>query len=186
MLRRASIADLDAVMALERATFDDDAWPKEAMRRELEGEHGFYLVVVDVDVRIAGDAPAIVGYAGLLAPAGSGQGDIQTIAVDPVHRGAGVGRALMTTLIDEARRRGADEVFLEVRADNPVARALYTSLGFVEIGVRRRYYRGGVDAIHMKLDVPPAVAAPAATAASPVALPGPASGEPNATEGHEG
>ncbi|WP_395246055.1 ribosomal protein S18-alanine N-acetyltransferase [Agromyces sp. MMS24-K17] len=183
MLRRASIDDLDAIMVLERSTFTDDAWPEDAMRRELLGEHGFYLVVVD-----DGDPAAVLGYAGLLAAAGGGQGDIQTIAVDPGRRGHGVGRALMTTLIDEARRRGADEVFLEVRADNPVARGLYASLGFLEIGVRRRYYRGGIDAIHMKLDVPPAVAAPAASSVGGLVpgVPPAAEAGVDVTEGPEG
>ena len=159
MLRRARPDDLDAIMALERSTFASDAWPVEAMRSELAGEHGYYLVGVD---EAAPDV--VVAYAGLLAPRGSGQGDIQTIAVDPGRRGAGLGRALMHALIDEARRRGAAELFLEVRADNPVARTLYESLGFTEIGVRRGYYQpDGVDAIAMRLEVPPAVARPAAS-----------------------
>lgn len=159
MLRRARPDDLDAIMALERSTFAADAWPAEAMRSELASEHGYYLVGVD-------DASPgeVVAYAGLLAPRGSGQGDIQTIAVDPGRRGAGLGRALMHALIDEARRRGAVELFLEVRADNPVARTLYESLGFAEIGVRRGYYQpDGVDAVVMRLDVPPAIARPAAS-----------------------
>jgi ribosomal-protein-alanine acetyltransferase len=158
MLRRAGVADLDAIMVLERATFVDDAWPADAMRRELDSAQTYYLVAVD-------DAQpgSVHGYAGLLAGAGSGEGDIQTIAVAPEYRGTGLGRVLMRTLIDEARRRGAERLFLEVRADNPVARGLYTSLGFAEIGVRPRYYRHGIDAVVMRLDVPPTVAAPATT-----------------------
>jgi ribosomal-protein-alanine N-acetyltransferase len=176
MLRRARPDDLDAIMELERSTFTADAWPAEAMRAELSGEHGYYLVAVD-----DASPDRVVAYAGLLAPRGSGQGDIQTIAVDPGHRGAGLGRALMHALIDEARRRGAAELFLEVRADNPVARTLYESLGFAEIGVRRGYYQpDGVDAVVMKLDVPPAIARPAASvdAARPVTDPAPAGDAP--------
>jgi len=172
-MRRATVADLDRIMLLERATFEADAWPEDAMRREIESPHGYYLVAVedefesraaetdadaDPDVDPAG---GLLGYAGLLAPAGAGQGDIQTIAVAPSTRGIGLGRGLMHALITEARRRHVAEIFLEVRADNPVARALYDSLGFEEIGVRRRYYRDGVDAVHMRLTVPPAVTRPA-------------------------
>lgn len=160
MLRRARPADLDAIMAIERATFVNDAWPEHAMRAELMGEHTYYLVVVD-DER----PDEVVAYAGLMAPRGSGQGDVQTIAVDDAVRGRGVGRALMHALIDEARRRGAAELFLEVRDDNAVARGLYGSLGFEEIGVRRGYYQpDGVDAVVMRLRVPPAIARPAAAA----------------------
>lgn len=175
LLRRAGIDDLAPIMLLERDTFEADAWPEDAMRRELESQHGYYLVAVDGE---AGGAPddadasatappagaSLYGYAGLLAPAGSGQGDIQTIAVAPERRGSGLGRALMLALIDEARRRAVWQVFLEVRADNPVARALYESLGFVEIGLRPRYYRGGIDAVLMRLEVPPTRTTTAASA----------------------
>ncbi|HEY9366667.1 MAG TPA: ribosomal protein S18-alanine N-acetyltransferase [Agromyces sp.] len=158
-MRRAKVADLDRIMVLERETFEVDAWPEDAMRRELESPHAFYLIAVDDE---ADDESArLLGYAGLLAPKGGGQGDIQTIAVAPAIRGIGLGRGLMHALITEARRRHVAEIFLEVRADNPIARALYESLGFEEIGIRRRYYRGGVDAVHMRLTVPPAVARPA-------------------------
>jgi ribosomal-protein-alanine acetyltransferase len=163
LLRRATPADLDAIMRLERATFEADAWPEDAMRRELESPHGYYLVAVDGETD-ASTAP-LFGYAGLLAPTGSGQGDIQTIAVDPARRGAGLGRALMHALLAEARRRDAEHVFLEVRADNPVARGLYDSLGFAAIGVRPRYYRGGIDAVLMRLELTPARPSPAAPAA---------------------
>ncbi|MFE6965823.1 GNAT family N-acetyltransferase [Agromyces sp. NPDC057679] len=183
-MRRARPTDLEAIMRLERATFTDEAWPEDAMRRELESPHGYYLVAVDdelasrqapADEPAAGDDassdlehdgsdaawPPLLGYAGLLAPSGGDQGDIQTIAVDPAARGIGLGRGLMHALITESRRRGIAQLFLEVRADNPIARALYESLGFVEIGVRRGYYRHGVDAIMMQLAVPPAVTRPA-------------------------
>ena len=153
------------------------------MRRELESEHGYYLIAVDdapVDdepapadaddadgaagAPIADDGaaldPSLLGYAGLLAPKGGGQGDVQTIAVAPAARGMGLGRGLMHALITESRRRGVAELFLEVRADNPIARSLYRSLGFEEIGVRPRYYRHGIDAVMMRLEVPPAVTRP--------------------------
>jgi [ribosomal protein S18]-alanine N-acetyltransferase len=163
LMRRAKVTDLDAIMRLERATFVNDAWPEVAMRREIESSHGYYLVAVDDDA----DDPEqrLLGYAGLLAPSGSEQGDIQTIAVAPFARGIGLGRGLMHALITQARRRHLSELFLEVRADNPIARALYRSLGFEEIGVRRGYYQpDGVDAISMRLTVPPAVTRPAASA----------------------
>ena len=154
MLRRATIDDLDALMAIERATFTDDAWSAASMSAELESPHTHYLVAL-------ADDGAIDAYAGLSAPEGSGQGDIQTIAVVDRARRAGLGRTLMLALIAEARRRGAAEVFLEVRADNPGAQALYVSLGFDEIAVRPRYYRGGIDAVIMRLAVPEPETAPA-------------------------
>ena len=83
---------------------------------------------------------------------GSREAEIQTIAVAPSARRHGLGRTLMETLLAEARVRGARQVFLEVRADNPHARALYDSLGFDQIGVRKKYYQpDGVDAEVMRL-----------------------------------
>lgn len=146
-LRRAVAADLDALMTLENEIYPDDAWSADNMASELAGEHTHYLVAVADDERID-------GYAGLMAPLGTGQGDIQTVTVAPRARRQGLARTLMTQLIDEARRRGAEELFLEVRADNEGAQALYTELGFEAIAVRKRYYKGGIDALSMKLTLP--------------------------------
>jgi ribosomal-protein-alanine acetyltransferase len=163
-LRRATLDDLDAIMELETSTFASDAWSRGTMRAELGSRHGYYLVAEPVrdEASEAGEpgepgAPshpdaAIAGYAGLLAPAGSGQADIQTIAVAPAARRRGLGRALMVALLNQARQRQATEVFLEVRADNPDAQALYLSLGFEQIAVRPKYYQpDGVDAHIMKV-----------------------------------
>ena len=164
-MRRAKLHDLDAIMRLERETFVNDAWPEASMRRELENPHAYYLVAVDDDAE--DPERRLLGYAGLLAPPDGGQGDIQTIAVARFARGIGLGRGLMHALITQARRRHVAELFLEVRADNPIARSLYESLGFVEIGVRRGYYQpDNVDAIAMRLQVPAAVTGPAASGAS--------------------
>ena len=145
-MRRATPEDLDALMALEDAIYPDDAWSRDNMGAELSNPHGYYLVET-------GEDDAILAYAGLLAPIGTGQGDIQTVTVAPEARRQGLARALMLKLLDEARRRGAEELFLEVRVDNEGAQALYRELGFETISVRKRYYKGGIDALTMKLKV---------------------------------
>lgn len=146
LLRRASVEDLDAIMAIESSTFGSDAWSSEAMRAELASQHTYYLVAVGAGVE---------GYAGLFAPLGSEQGDIQTIAVGESARGNGLGRTLMNALLSEARSRGAKEVLLEVRADNPTAQRLYLALGFEQIALRKKYYQpDGVDALIMRLVLP--------------------------------
>ncbi len=150
-LRRATVEDLPRVMELERATFATDAWSEHSMRSEVTGENGYYLVAFDPETPERIDA-----YAGLLAPRGAAEADIQTIAVAERARRHGLGRALMNALIHEAARRGATQVFLEVRADNPNAQDLYRSLGFEPIGVRPKYYQpDGIDALVMRLTVPP-------------------------------
>ena len=144
-LRAATLADLDAIWAIEHAVFDREAWSIEMMRDELTADHRQYVVLLNGQGEIK-------GYGGLLAV--GEDGDIQTIALAPEVRGDGHGRVLMDALLDEADSRGVRKVFLEVRADNPIARSLYASLGFTEIAVRPRYYQpDDVDAVVMQLEM---------------------------------
>jgi ribosomal-protein-alanine N-acetyltransferase len=149
VLRRAGTDDLDSIMALETSTFGTDAWSQATMLADVANTNCHYLVAHREE------SPALIeGYAGLLAPRGGNDGDIQTIAVSLTARRLGLGRSLMNELIAEARTRRVREIFLEVRADNPGAEALYETLGFERIGVRPHYYQpDDVDAIIMKLSL---------------------------------
>ena len=151
-LRRAKAGDVQAIMTLETRIFVNDAWSTDAMSHDVVSPDCYYLVAFP-----PGQPDRIEAYAGLLAPAGAHEGDIQTIAVAEQARGHGLGRTLMLSLIAEARKRGVREVFLEVRADNPPAQELYRRLGFEELGIRPGYYQpDNVDAIVMRLHVPDA------------------------------
>lgn len=143
-IRAATPTDLDAIMAIENSSFPTDAWSSESMAAELATPYSHYIVDED--------AAVVIGYAGLRSIPGNADADIQTIALTEKRRGEGRGRAMLRTLLAEASARGAREVFLEVRADNPSAEALYLSEGFEEIGRRPRYYQpDDVDAIVMKV-----------------------------------
>ena len=145
-IRIATEADLENIMVLEHECFVTDAWSRENMHFEIMAHHTTYAVIYEDDKLIA--------YAGLSKVPGSDQSDIQTIAVSPAARGRGLGKALMVHLIGEARKQHATDMFLEVRADNPIAMGLYRSLGFAEIGVREGYYQpDNVDAVIMRLDM---------------------------------
>jgi ribosomal-protein-alanine N-acetyltransferase len=129
---------------LEMALFGgDDPWPELAFVRELDAPHNRY-VAARVD-------RTLVGYAGItrLGRSAPFEYEIHTIGVDPAYQGRGIGRAMMTRLLDWA---GQDSVvFLEVRTDNEPAKALYESLGFEHVGLRKRYYHGsGADAFTMR------------------------------------
>ena len=141
-LRRATRTDLAAIMALETSIFTTDAWSSATMARDLENPQCYYLVAFRPET-----PETIDGYAGLFAPNRAGEADIQTIAVAESSRRGGLGRVLVLSLIAEARRRGAREVFLEVRADNPGAqtpvprariRADRGARGLLPAGRRRR------------------------------------------------
>ena len=66
---------------------------------------------------------------------------ITTIAVHPAWRQRGLGRGLLVRMLGQARQAGALSSTLEVRAGNVAAVGLYERLGFVEVGLRRGYYR---------------------------------------------
>ncbi len=141
-LRNMTPDDITAVEVLERRLFPVDAWPMQMFFDELAQIDTRRYVVAEADGKI-------VAYAGLMCI--EPIADVQTIAVVPEFEGRGIGSAILTELIEEARRRGAVEVLLEVRADNPRAQALYVRFGFEQIHVRRRYYRDGTDALIMRL-----------------------------------
>jgi ribosomal-protein-alanine N-acetyltransferase len=134
--------DVPAALAIERELFPDP-WSEGTFWSELAGvPETRHYVVIESDGEL-------VGYAGLFATRHTA--DVQTLAVAAHRQGEGVGGLLLTALLDEAQRRGAGEVLLEVRADNDTAARLYTRFGFERIGVRRGYYQPGrVDAIVMR------------------------------------
>lgn len=159
LLRRATPDDLDAIMAIEHSTFPTDAWSAETMRRELADPGTYYLVAIPDGGR------TVDGYAGLLCPRGSEDADVQTIAVAASARRRGLGRTLLLALLAEAERRGAQQVFLEVRADNEPAQTLYRAERFEQIAIRKRYYQpDGVDAFVMRRPTVAPRIAPAAAA----------------------
>jgi [ribosomal protein S18]-alanine N-acetyltransferase len=96
----------------------------------------------------------IAGY-GILSVA-AGEAHVLNVCIGNDHRGLGYGRRMMRRLVDLARWYGAERIFLEVRPSNPVAHALYASMGFAEIGRRPAYYpaKGGrEEAIVMALEM---------------------------------
>ena len=80
------------------------------------------------------------------------EAEIITIGVHPDARRTGIGSALLGVMEADLKKNGVKHIFLEVAADNAPARALYEQNGFVQIGVRPRYY-DGVDAIMMRKDI---------------------------------
>ena len=80
------------------------------------------------------------------------EAELITIGVAPDARRTGIGAAMIGIMMSELKKQGIKHIFLEVAADNAPARALYEQNGFVQIGVRPRYY-DGVDAIMMRKDI---------------------------------
>jgi ribosomal-protein-alanine acetyltransferase len=146
--RVATAADLDAVVALERVIFPDDAWPRDKFEDDLRSSFTHFLVVED--------GGTITGYAIAQHLPGNDVADIQNIAVVEAHRGEGWGANLLDALVAWSESRHASVVMLEVRADNEAAQALYATRGFRTIATRPGYYQpAGVDALVMRREVTP-------------------------------
>lgn len=131
VVRRAAMADLDAIVAIESASFATP-WSRASFRDMVVGDGALLLVAVD-----AGDR--VVGFAVLITAAD--EAELANLAVAPSARRGGVATRLVEDVLARAEAAGAQEVFLEVRESNAAARALYAAQGFTEVGRRRGYYR---------------------------------------------
>lgn len=134
---------IDQLMPYEQTMFGPEAWTANGYRSELADTRSRYYVAVE------GDDGALLGWAGVLVA--SDAAEILTVGVVPQARRQGLARKMLAELYAEATRRGAVELFLEVRVDNADAIALYLDEGFAEVGRRPGYYENGrVDAVVMR------------------------------------
>lgn len=157
-LRPLRNADFDRVLELERLLFGRGAWTYGMLADELAGLGRWYIVAEPERRDRAGDQP-VVGYAGLWFDGDVTQ--VMTVGVDPAVQRHGVGRQIMTALIERSRKLKAEAVLLEVRVDNAPAIELYRDFGFEVLGVRKRYYQPeNMDAYTMRLELADAVDAP--------------------------
>ncbi|MCA9666721.1 MAG: ribosomal protein S18-alanine N-acetyltransferase [Myxococcales bacterium] len=145
MVRRARLEDAEVIAAIEASAFGDGAWTAAQIAAELASSKCEGWVTEG-------------GY--LLSWRVAGERELVRVAVDPSSRRRGLGRALVTALLDAARQANDSCVHLEVAATNAAARALYATTGFVEVGRRGGYYRDGDDAILMRCDLRPEARGP--------------------------
>jgi ribosomal-protein-alanine N-acetyltransferase len=142
-IRPMAAADLDAVLAIEGASFTAP-WNRNQFLQELDSPVSCCLTALAAD-------GAVAGYLCLMFAAD--ECTVMDIAVAPAMRGQGVGRLLMDRTLEECRHRGSRHLHLEVRVSAAPAIALYRAVGFTEAGRRRRYYRDGEDAIVMSREI---------------------------------
>jgi len=143
IIRRMTLQDLDAVVDIEQKTFPRP-WTRENYQYEIEQN-------VAARYLVAENRGNVVGYAGAWIIID--ESHITNIAVDPQHRGQGIGRLLITGLLQYLSNLGAAYSTLEVRESNETAIALYKSLGFICVGRRKKYYEDNrEDALIMVCD----------------------------------
>jgi len=135
-LRAAGFAELDVLAALHAAAFDDP-WPALAFGGLLMSPGSFALLAERPAAR--GRRAEPLGF--IFARAGGGECEILTLAVLPTARRRKIASALLAAALQAASARGAEQIFLEVAADNSAARALYAEAGFALVARRPRYYQ---------------------------------------------
>jgi ribosomal-protein-alanine N-acetyltransferase len=143
-MRAMTQEDVDAVFAIEQAV-QAYPWTRGNFTDALSS--GYLCCVDEADREIR-------GYA-VMMPLPD-EAELLNIGVAAGQQRKGVGRAMLCGMLDLAREKKIRRVFLEVRASNSAALALYRSAGFADIGLRRGYYRnagGNEDAITMACDL---------------------------------
>ena len=148
MIRRMSLADVQAVHRLEEDIFSTPWSEKDFIYEMTENKVARYLVIEE--------AGEVIAFAG--AHIIWDQTHVTNIAVRKDFRGRGLGRLITHALMQYAANLGAEYLTLEVRESNTTAQKLYKSLGFEKVSVRKRYYEDtGEDAWLMVCDkLPPA------------------------------
>ncbi len=132
-MQERHIAD---ILQVERECFSDP-WSEKMFKEEISGKFAHYYVV-EVD-------GVAVAYMGMWAL--SGEGHITNVGVLQSQRRRGFAKALIEHFINMAKEEKLEFMTLEVRASNAPAIALYESFGFVQVGVRKKYYENTEDAL---------------------------------------
>lgn len=133
--RRVAAADARQLAVLHASAFERP-WDEAAFEALLVTFNVFGLM--------------LDGQGFIVCRAAADEAEILTLAVAPLVRRNGVGRALVEAAASVAAARGADSLFLEVASDNAAALALYAASAFEPAGLRRGYYAGGADAVVMR------------------------------------
>lgn len=118
------------VAELEKLCFSDP-WSEKSVASELENELSLWLIAEENGV--------VLGYVG--SQTVLDETDMMNVAVHSDHRRLGIAAALITELVSQLKKRGSRCLKLEVRVSNEGAIALYETLGFVKLGLRKNYYR---------------------------------------------
>ena len=132
---------INGVYELSKACFSVP-WSLDSISYEIENPLAKYVIAQDLSTN------EVVGFAGVWIVAG--EGDITNIAVHPSYRKQGIASQLLNKLLEICKDNNCNDITLEVRVSNTPAQNLYTKFGFVNEGIRKKYYSdNGEDAIIM-------------------------------------
>jgi ribosomal-protein-alanine N-acetyltransferase len=143
MIRAFTDADADAVWAIQVMSPPSAQW-READYVESARDAAYTILVAEVDGAVG---HVVAGFA--VFHRGADEGELRNLAVEPTERRKGIARALLAEGIRIMQGCGVRQMFLEVRASNQAAKALYASMGFTLIHIRPHYYSDPVEDAHM-------------------------------------
>lgn len=144
MLRDMTLADIDAVLRIEQSV---QAYPWSLVNFTDALNSGYVCRVDELDGEICSYVVLMMGV---------DEAELLTIGVAASQQRRGFGRGMLNGMLAMAQDKNMQRVFLEVRASNAAAIALYRTVGFSEVGLRRGYYQnkqGSEDAVVMALDL---------------------------------
>lgn len=130
IIKKMCDADVNFAAEIEKLCFVHP-WSEQSIKDEMNKENSVFLMAFEDDKAI--------GYVGLSVV--FDEGYMGNLGVIEEYRKKGVGRALMQELLVQCQKLDLAFVTLEVRQSNTPAVNLYTSLGFIEAGRRRNYYK---------------------------------------------
>lgn len=144
--RQANKDDLHELSSLETKVFSEP-WGEETIAHYLdlsEKDKATYVLYDEADKKILAYVIVQTLYDEM---------EIMRFAVIPTRRREGLGKMLMNMLISVAKEHEVEKIILEVNSINYKAISLYKSLGFIEVGRRKDYYKQGEDALLMDLNM---------------------------------
>jgi ribosomal protein S18 acetylase RimI-like enzyme len=142
-LRPAQLSDLDALLALENATFTSDLLSRRRMRHWVGADNGIFVVAVDKSGQLA-------GYCLAFTRQDSDSARAYSLAIAASARGQGLGARLFRDMERRCRKAGFSRIHLEVAHGNSAAISLYEKLGYVRVRSIPEFYEDGKDAWRME------------------------------------
>lgn len=141
IIRKCKYEDILSVAELEKLCFKGESWGFGTLASAFENTQQYAMLVAEEDGEVIGYGCISVSCENC---------DVENVLVAEEYRCSGIGRRILNELIAEAKLRGAENAFLEVRVSNSAAMRLYLSCGFVGTHARSRYYSDGEDCLVMK------------------------------------
>lgn len=135
--KKLSVLDIESILNLENGFLD--GWNYNQLKSAFDSGRFFVIGMIYNDI--------LIGFVSFSIAID--QADIETVFVKGDYRRQGIAKALIESAQNQMQEKGVKKVFLEVREGNLPARSLYSSLGFSDISVRKKYYPDGENAVIM-------------------------------------